>query len=251
VKILHTADWHVGETLRTRSRHDEHRAVLADIVRVARDEDVDVVLVAGDMFDTLTPAPEAQGLVTRTLLDLRDDGRQIVALAGNHDNGDLVDAVYRPLFAELGIHLLGRPKRPETGGTLRFTTPAGEELVVAALPFLSHRHAVRAAEALLHEPPRHTLDYAKRIAAMVEALTAGFTPDTVNLVATHATILTGRLGGGERDVQTSFDYALPASVFPATAHYVALGHLHRAQRLDGPCPIAYSGAPPSTSPTRR
>ncbi|MFL6139275.1 MAG: exonuclease SbcCD subunit D [Frankiaceae bacterium] len=243
MKVLHTADWHVGETLKTRSRYDEHRAVLADLVRIARDEDVDAVLIAGDIFDSLSPAPEAQGLVTRTLLDLRADGRHIVALAGNHDNGDLIDAVYRPLLRELDIHLLGRPKRPDAGGTLRLTTRAGEPLTVAALPFLSHRHAVRAAEALLHQVPQHTFDYVRRIRAMVEALAAGFTDDAVNIVMTHATILGGLLGGGERDVQTSFDYALPADVLPATADYAALGHLHRSQRLDGPCPIAYSGAP--------
>jgi exonuclease SbcD len=241
--MLHTADWHVGETLKTRSRQDEHRAVLADLVRIAREEDVDVVLIAGDIFDSLSPGPEAQGLVTRTLLDLRADGRRIVGLAGNHDNGDLIDAVYRPLLGELDIHLLGRPKRPDAGGTLRFTARTGEDVTVAVLPFLSHRHAVRAAEALLHQVPQHTLDYVRRIRAMVESLTAGFTDDSVNVVATHATILGGALGGGERDVQTTLEYALPADVLPPTATYAALGHLHRSQLLDGPCPIAYSGAP--------
>ena len=74
-------------------------------------------------------------------------------------------------------------------------------------------------------------------------LTEGFTADTVNLVMAHATLLGGRRGGGERDVQTSLDYELPASMFPASAHYVALGHLHRQQEIPGPCPIFYSGSP--------
>src|SRR5262249_57834171 len=60
---------------------------------------------------------------------------------------------------------------------------------------------------------------------------------------THATLLGGRRGGGERDVQTSLGYELPASMFPATVHYVALGHLHRCQEIPGPCPIFYSGSP--------
>jgi exonuclease SbcD len=62
-------------------------------------------------------------------------------------------------------------------------------------------------------------------------------------VLAHATLLGGRRGGGERDVQTRFDYELPAGVFPGTAHYAALGHLHRQQEIPGPCPIFYSGSP--------
>jgi exonuclease SbcD len=126
-------------------------AVLSSIVRAARDEDVDVVLIAGDLFETAAPSPKAQGLVMRTLMALREDGRQVVAIAGNHDNQSLIDAVYRPVLAELGLHVLGTPKRPDSGGTLGLRTRGGEDIRVAALPFLSHRYAVRAAEVLLHE----------------------------------------------------------------------------------------------------
>jgi len=243
MKILHTADWHVGKVLKNQPRFDEHRAVLADLVRIARDEHVDLVVVAGDLFDTATPSPDAQGLVMRTLLALRADGRQVIALAGNHDNQRLVDAVYRPVLGELGVHVIGRPKRPDHGGVLTLRTRDGETARVAALPFLSRRFAVRAAEVMLHEAARHSLDYANRVRAIVELLTAGFAGDAVNVVTTHATLLGGRRGGGERTVQTLLDYELPAQVFPTSAHYAALGHLHRYQEIDGPCPIAYSGSP--------
>jgi exonuclease SbcD len=114
---------------------------------------------------------------------------------------------------------------------------------VAALPFLSHRYAVRAAEVMFHEFAEHALDYSSRVAEIVSLLTADFTPDAVNIVMAHGTLLGGRRGGGERDVQTSLDYELPASMFPGSAHYVALGHLHRRQEIPGPCPIYYSGSP--------
>src|SRR5260370_20285268 len=78
---------------------------------------------------------------------------------------------------------------------------------------------------------------------MVSVLTEGFTGDAVNVVMAHATLLGGRRGGGERDVQTSLGYELPASMFPPNAHYVALGHLHRCQEIPGPGPIFYSGSP--------
>ncbi len=243
MRILHTSDWHVGKVLKGRDRHDEHTAALGSIVQAAREQDVDVVLIAGDLFETAAPSPKAQGLVMRTLLALREDGRQVVAIAGNHDNQPLIDSVYRPVLHELGLHVLGTPKRPDSGGTLSLRTRGGEEIRVAALPFVSHRYAVRAAEVLLHQSAEHTLDYSRRVAQIVALLTAGFTADTVNVVMSHVTLLGGRRGGGERDVQSALDYELPASMFPATAHYAALGHLHRHQEIDGPCPTYYSGSP--------
>jgi exonuclease SbcD len=243
MKILHTSDWHVGKVLKGRDRHDEHVAVMESIVATARDEDVDLVLIAGDLFETAAPTAKAQGLVVRTLLRLREDGRLVVAIAGNHDNQSLLDAVYRTALGPLGLNVLGLPKRPDAGGLLSLRTRSDEAVNVAALPFLSHRYAVRAAEIMAHEFSEHALDYARRMREIVGLLTAGFTPDAVNLVIAHATLLGGRRGGGEREVQTSLDYELPASIFPASAHYAALGHLHRQQEIPGPCPTYYCGSP--------
>jgi DNA repair protein SbcD/Mre11 len=243
VKILHTSDWHVGKVLKGQDRHAEHDAVLRSLIQAARDEDVDLVLIAGDLFETSVPTPRAQGLVMQALLALREDGRQVVAIAGNHDNANLLDSVYRPALRELGLHVLGIPKAPEAGGTVQLTTKHGEQATVAAMPFLSQRYAVRAAELLLHESAQHSLDYARRVAAILRSLTAGFNPDTVNIVMGHLTLLGGRRGGGERDVQTAFEYEVPASIFPTTAHYAALGHLHRQQEIPAPCPAYYSGSP--------
>jgi len=243
MKILHTSDWHVGKVLKGRDRHDEHVGALGSLVAAARDEDVDVVLIAGDLFETSAPTARSQGLVMRTLLALREDGRQVVVIAGNHDNQSLIEAVYRPVLGEIGLHALGVPRRPDTGGTVALRAKDGTQVRVAALPFLSHRYAVRAAEVMFHEFAEHALDYSSRVREITAMLTAGFTPDTVNVVMAHATLLGGRRGGGERDVQTSLDYELPASIFPGSAHYVALGHLHRQQEIPGPCPIFYSGSP--------
>jgi DNA repair protein SbcD/Mre11 len=243
VKILHTSDWHVGKVLKGRDRHDEHEAVLRSIIEVARLEDVDLVLIAGDLFETSVPNPAAQGLVMRALLALRKDGRQVVAIAGNHDNASLLDRVYRPVLGELGLHVLGTPKAPGMGGTLHLTTRRGEQATVAALPFLSQRYAVRAAELLLHETAEHALDYARRVGEIVRLLTHESIPDSVNIVMGHLTLLGGRRGGGERDVQTTFEYEVPASIFPSSAHYAALGHLHRQQEIPAPCPAFYSGSP--------
>lgn len=242
MKLVHTADWHVGKVLRGRPRLDEHTAVLGELVALARSEDADAVVVAGDVFDTAAPPPAAQALVMRTLLALREDGRQVVVLAGNHDNPRLLD-VYRPVLGALGIHVVGTFRGPDEGGVVSFTARTGEPVRLAALPFLSPRYAVRAAAALTGTPLEHNRAYADEVARLLGALTGAFTPDAVNLVAAHGTLSGGRLGGGEREAQTVMAYTLPPAAFPASAQYAALGHLHLRQRVPGPCPIWYAGSP--------
>jgi DNA repair protein SbcD/Mre11 len=242
MRILHTADWHVGKVLKGRSRVAEHTAVLGEIVDIARAEDVDVVIVAGDVFDAAAPAPAAQSLVMRTLLTLREDDRQVIVLAGNHDNPHLLD-VYRPVLGTVGIHVVGTFRGPGDGGVVSFTARSGEETRVAVLPFLSHRFAVRAAEALRGTPPQHSIAYALKWAELVAPLTAGFGADTVNLLAAHGTLRGGRIGGGEREAQTVMSYYIEPGTFPASIQYAAFGHLHRRQHLPGPCPLWYAGSP--------
>ncbi|GAA0381618.1 nuclease SbcCD subunit D [Acrocarpospora corrugata] len=242
MKILHTADWHVGKVLKGRGRLDEHRAVLRELVGIARSEDVDAVIVAGDVFDTSAPTPEAQALVMPALMALREEGRQVVVLAGNHDNPYLLD-VYRPVLGALGIQVLGTFRRPDQGGVITFKARSGEPVRLAVLPFLSHRHVVRAAEALTDTAADNNRNYAERFGRLTAALTADFTADTVNLVSTHGTLPGGRFGGGEREAQSIFSYYFEATAFPSTTQYAALGHLHRRQQMPGPCPIWYSGSP--------
>ncbi|NBE94070.1 exonuclease SbcCD subunit D [Nonomuraea sp. KC401] len=242
MKILHTADWHVGKVLKGRPRVDEHRAVLRELVAAAREHDVDAVIVAGDLFDTSAPTPEAQALVLNVLMALRGDGRDVVVLAGNHDNPQLLE-VYRPVLGKLGLHVIGSFRRPDAGGTLAFTARSGEPVRLAVLPFLSHRYVVRAAEVLAGTAAEHNRDYAARIAELIGALTAGFHGDTVNLVTTHGTLPGGAFGGGERQAQSIFSYYFEPTAFPPSTQYAALGHLHRRQQIPGPCPIWYSGSP--------
>jgi exonuclease SbcD len=85
--------------------------------------------------------------------------------------------------------------------------------------------------------------YAARVARLIEWLCSGFSASDVNIVAAHCMVQGGRLGGGEREAQLIDDYTVPAAAFPAAASYVALGHLHRTQRMPGPAPIWYSGSP--------
>lgn len=243
MKFLHTSDWHVGKTLAGKHRHDEQTAVLAEVVDIALREQVDAVLVAGDLYDSTGPTADAQRLLVRTLLTLADAGIEVIAMAGNHDHPGMFDA-YRPLMDHAGIHLLGRPRDADSGGVHTFNARStGEPGCVAVLPFLSQRSAVRAAEIIANTPAQNSGIYADLVRASIAALSAPFRPDSVNIVMAHLTCVNAKTGGGERDAHTVFDYAVPVSVFPPDASYVALGHLHRRQVVPAVSPVHYCGSP--------
>ncbi len=243
MKILHTSDWHVGKVLKGQSRAEEHKQVLAQVIEIAQRERPDLVIVAGDLYDTAAPTPEATRLVTRALTALRRTGADVVAIGGNHDNGAALDAL-RPWAEAAGITLRGSVRENPDEHVVDGVTAGGERWRLAALPFLSQRYAVRAVEMYTLTPAEANQTYADHLGRVLDRLAEGFAePDRVHLVTAHLTVVGASTGGGERDAHTVLGYAVPATVFPGNAHYVALGHLHRSQRVIGPCPIRYSGSP--------
>jgi DNA repair protein SbcD/Mre11 len=236
VRVLHTSDWHVGKLLRGASRIDEHRAVLGEIAEIADRERADLVLVVGDLYETAAPPPEATAVVYDALLALRETGAHVVVVGGNHDQQPQLDAV-APVFARLGITVLGLPAGPERA----VVDVAGARVVM--LPWMSQRWAIKTEQLMAATAAATAQYYAARVARMLAWLSEGFSADTVNIVAAHCMVQGGMLGGGERDAQLIDEYAVPTAAFPAAANYVALGHLHRAQQMPGAAPIWYSGSP--------
>ncbi|WP_250028822.1 exonuclease SbcCD subunit D [Paractinoplanes maris] len=239
MRFLHTSDWHVGKTLKGHHRLPEQRDVLNEIVGLAGEHEVDAVLIAGDIYDSAAPSAEAQQLVVQTLLALRDLGIPVVAIAGNHDHAATFDA-YRPLMNEVGIHLVGTPLTGSLDLTARST---GEPVVIATLPFIHQRSVVRAAELLGSTPMENSISYAQRLQDMLAALATPFRPDAINIMMAHLTVTGSTFGGGERAAQSIFEYQVPAAAFPTTTTYVALGHLHRRQKVAASVPVHYSGSP--------
>jgi exonuclease SbcD len=243
MRVLHTSDWHVGKVLKGQSRMDEHIAVLADVVEVARNERPDLVIVAGDLYDTAAPTSDATRLVTRALSALRATGATVVAIGGNHDNGPALDAL-RPWADAAGITLRGSVRENPAEHLIEGTTAGGERWRLVALPFLSQRYAVRATEMYELTAAEANQTYADHVARLVARLTAPFDEaGVVNLVTAHLTVVGATMGGGEREAHSVLGYAVPSTVFPTNAHYVALGHLHRSQQVIAPCPVRYSGSP--------
>lgn len=242
MRILHTSDWHVGKAIRGRSRDDEHQAVLDEIVGIADAEAVDLVLVAGDLYDSAAPGPDAERTVYCALLALTAGGtRPVVVIAGNHDNARRLAAV-APLLALGGVRLASMLTGPDDGGVLDIEA-GGHRAKVALVPFPSQRYIVTASDLMALDADQHGGRYAERVRQALGVLTQGFGPDTVNLVVAHLMVIGGRAGGGERTAHLFDDYCVPATAFPSTTHYVALGHLHRQQSMPGACPAWYCGSP--------
>lgn len=242
MKLLHSSDWHVGKTIRGFSRADEHRAVLAEIAAVAEREEVDLIVVAGDLFDSAAPPPEAEEIVYRTLLAFAATGAEVAVIAGNHDNARRLRAV-APVFEFSRVHVVAEPTRPDDGGVLRLRTRDGTDVQVAMLPFVSKRGIVRAEHLMEREAFENAQAYTDRVALVIDALCRQFHSGNVNVLVAHAFVLGAVSGGGERAAHLVDEYAVTSQSFPATIGYAALGHLHRPQRIPGATALHYCGSP--------
>jgi exonuclease SbcD len=242
VRILHTGDWHVGKTLRGKSRADEHRAVLQEIVELAKRNKVDVVIVAGDLFDAAAPTAESEKIVYHALLVLAQAVEHVIVISGNHDNPRRLEAI-KPLLELTNIHVGATLERPADGGVIELKSQKGETVEIALFPFLSQRGIVHADELMTAEAYERIQTYQDRAARIIEQLCRAMSNKAINIFVGHAMLHGGVMGGGERSAHTVFEYSIPTTTFPAHLHYAAMGHLHRQQKLPGSCPIWYSGSP--------
>ncbi|MEA2499288.1 MAG: repair protein SbcD/Mre11, partial [Actinomycetota bacterium] len=158
---------------------------------------------------------------------------------GNHDNEHRLAAV-GPLFEIAGVSVRANPREATC---LEITTRSGEKARIATVPWLSQRHIIRIDQLMSEDADQMSGHFEERMRRILTRLTASFADDAVNIVAAHLTIGAAEHGGGERTAHTILDYCVAASVFPANAHYVALGHIHKMQKMAGPCPIYYCGSP--------
>ncbi len=254
MRILHTADWHIGQTLNGWSREAEHRAFLVQLGEILLREQVDALLVAGDVFDGLNPSGEAQRLLYAALAGyVRANPRlQIVLTSGNHDPAQRLEAP-EAVLRELGVHVLGTLSRGPEGVDLgRHLIPlhdrAGQvRAQVLALPFLRQADlpGLRlGAEAGTEAGSGGAVTAALRALLAETVARAQALAGAVPLIAmAHLTCAGGlESAGAERRILIGGDHAVPPDVFPPALAYVALGHLHRPQSLDGGR-VRYSGSP--------
>ncbi|MFB3739806.1 MAG: exonuclease SbcCD subunit D [Candidatus Velamenicoccus archaeovorus] len=244
MRFLHTGDWHVGKAIRGRSRTDEFAAVLDEVVGIARDEGVDCVLLAGDVYEHRAPTPEADALVFDAFLRLHEAGIRVVAIPGNHDSALRMEA-FAKVLRPLGILIVPKVAPPDAGGIVVVPGRDGtQEAEIAAVPFVPERRFGDAA-ALFRAGESWYQSYAQGMGELLGAMAAGFTPGRIPIVLGHL-FTDGALvtpGGGERELTIGIAYAVPPSRLPAEAAYVALGHVHLPQAVKGaPAPARFAGS---------
>jgi exonuclease SbcD len=242
MRFLHTGDWHVGKRLRGRSRDEEAAAALDQVVEIARDRQVDVVLVAGDVYESRVASPEADAIVFEALIRLRDTGARLVIIPGNHDSWQRLEALGK-LLTPLGISAVPRVQRPEQGGVIDVPSRDGSEAaLVACLPFVPERRFGDAA-AMFQEQATMFSAYDEGMGAVIAGMAGGFRADRVNVLMGHLMIDGARTGGGEQELTIGMTYAISPARLPGTASYVALGHLHRPQPIPAsPSPARFAGS---------
>jgi DNA repair protein SbcD/Mre11 len=242
MRILHTGDWHVGKTLARHSRIDEARQALEAAAAVAHEHAVDAVLVCGDVFEHLSPSPEAEETVYDALVAFEREGIPVVLLAGNHDHPHRWRAL-EPLLRRFAVHVVPEVRRPERGGIVEIAARDGSMTAqIAALPWVTERRLIGAAELMgLAEQPFQT--YATEVGRLLEALGGAFDPGKCNVLAAHLYVSGATPAGSERALTIGDLYAVAPQAIPTTAQYVALGHVHRPQRVPGVgVPARYAGS---------
>ncbi len=250
MRVLHTADWHLGQHFLTgQERLTEQRAFLDWLLATVQAEGVEALVLAGDVFDTSTPSHAAQELYYDFLVRMQATGcRDIVVVGGNHDSPTLLNASRRLLRA-LRIHVIGGVPADPAEQVLTLAGAGGRPgLVVCAVPFLRDRDLRLAVAG--ETPDERQLRIRDSIASHYKVLSEldlvrSLREQNVPVLATGHLYAAGGEAreGAERDVHLGGLGVIGAEHFPAAFDYVALGHLHRPQLVGGQERIRYSGSP--------
>ena len=245
MRILHTSDWHLGQHFMGKTREQEHQAFISWLLTTVEEQAIDAVIIAGDIFDTGTPPSYARKLYNHFVVALHNTGcQQLVIVGGNHDSVATLNESSE-LLACLNTHVIGGlPDNPEDQ-VITLTNRKGEAgAVVCAVPFVRPREVMESQAGETSEDKQLTLQEAIAGHYQVVFEKAQHTADDrLPVIATgHLTTVGGQLSESVREIYIGTLTAFPASAFPA-ADYIALGHLHRGQKVSGHEHIRYSGSP--------
>ena len=250
MKILHTSDWHIGKRLMGRERLEEQAAVLDEIVDICESEGIELVLIAGDVFDTYTPCAEAEDLFFKKIKKVAGVSRAVLIISGNHDDGVRLSAA-APLAEEQGIYIVGNARnalpvtengvafgarkiRPALSGKgyVIFENERGEKAFISTLPYPN--------EARFKEA-KSDLSYVEQMQKWMEEGESGNVEKLPSIFMAHIVVAGGACSDSEREIDLGGARAIPIDALPSS-DYIALGHLHKKQHM-GKNHCYYSGSP--------
>lgn len=256
MKILHTADWHLGKWLGSISRLPEQKEVLEELCSIVEQENPDIVLIAGDIYDQINPPVEAVYLLHQTLMKMSANGkRAIVIIAGNHDSPERIEAI-EPLLFQSGIIVAGWP----FSAPMCYSIPSGISIISSAQGFVelqlphckypvrvllgAYANTVRCTP-LLSPDNQDIQGILKKLWNNTHNLYQN--KEGFNLFIGHGLFVGSTIpeeDEGERSVMVGGAQAIPLSYIPENIDYAALGHIHKPLKFDSASfPILYSGSP--------
>lgn len=256
MRILHTSDWHLGKSLEGFSRMDEQEAFLNDFIEIVKEENVDMVIIAGDIYDSANPPSRAEKMFYDTLKKLSSNGERItLVIAGNHDNPERLVAA-GPLARDHGIIMLGTPKSvTDTGvyGRHRVVDSGegfveveinNERAVILTVPYPSEKRLNEVIYDAMDEEEEKVKSYSERIKVLFDSLSKKYRDDTINIAVSHLFAMGSEEAGSERNVQLGGSFIVDGGCLPVNAQYIALGHIHKPQLVPGTNRRArYAGSP--------
>ncbi|WP_373530930.1 exonuclease SbcCD subunit D C-terminal domain-containing protein [Vampirovibrio sp.] len=251
MKILHTSDWHIGRTLYGRKRYAEFEAFLNWLVDTIQHNEIAALLVAGDIFDTCAPSNRAQELYYQFLCRVASSScRHVVIVAGNHDSPSFLNAP-KGLLKALDVHVIGSVSEAVKDQVFVLRSDQDKpELIVCAVPYLRDKD-LRVAEAgeSIEDKDKKLIEGIRNhyaaVATLAEQKRTALGMDIPIVATGHLYAAGGQTvdGDGVRDLYIGSLAQVTAGIFPACFNYLALGHLHVPQKVNGYDTIRYSGSP--------
>ena len=262
MRMLHTSDWHLGKSLEGHDRHDEQVMFCENLINITEENKIDLVLIAGDIFDTYNPPASAEGLFYKTIQSLSKGGqRSVFIIAGNHDNPDRLEAI-RPLVEGLGITILGYPmSQAKTGRYMGFSidearegftklTIRGEKVNIASLPYPSEKRLGEAYEKI-EDINDMQATYSKKVGGIFRNLEKMYKDSEINIAVSHIFVVGSSISESERRIELGGSLLVEKSDLPSGSQYTALGHIHKPQRISKQYRAYYSGSPIQYSKNER
>lgn len=242
MRILHTSDWHLGQHFMGKSREAEHQAFLQWLQAMINEHKVDALIIAGDVFDTGTPPSYARAMYNQFIVNLQQTCcRQLVIVGGNHDSVSTLNES-RELLACLNTTVVGGVSENVDDEVVLLNNSKGKPgAVVCAIPYIRPRDVLESRSGESDSDKQLALQNA--IAGHYEKVFKKASEHNLPVVATgHLTTVNGQLSESVREIYIGTLHAFPASGFPP-ADYIALGHLHKPQKVSDQDHIRYSGSP--------
>lgn len=245
MRVIHTSDWHLGQNFYTKSRASEHRAFLDWLLGVVVEYQVDAIIVAGDIFDTGSPPSYAREIYNHFVVQLQSTGCQLIILAGNHDAVSTLNES-RELLACLNTRVIARAAQgPEQQAWVINNKQGQPGAIFCPVPFLRPRDIQHSQSGMDGHEKQQSL-----MSAISEHYRQGYQAalqlrgdQALPIIATgHLTTVGASTSDAVRDIYIGSLDAFPAQAFPP-ADYIALGHIHRPQKVAGSEHIRYSGSP--------